>query len=159
MIPVARLNHAMLYVRDLRRSVKFYQRAFGFQEVWREGPLCLLRAVGSSNHHDLGLLAVGDDAPRPEQGATGLYHLAWEVLTIEDLAAAAETLSEMRALTGASDHGASKSVYGRDPDGIELEVTWQVPRVYWGEWERRGVVKPLDLEAELERWGRPAARA
>ena len=159
MIPVTRLNHAMLYVRDLDRSVTFYREAFGMVEVWRDGPVALLRTIGSQNHHDLAFLAVGEDAPRPPRGATGLYHLAWEVLTIEDLATAAHTLSEMRALTGASDHGASKSVYGRDPDGIDLEVTWVVPRIYWGEWERRGVVRPLDLEVEVERWGHPGARA
>jgi len=65
----------------------------------------------------------------------------------------------MRALTGASDHGATKSLYGRDPDGIDFEVTWMVPRAYWGEWAGHGVVRPLDLDTELERWGRPVARA
>ncbi len=36
MIPVARLNHAVLYVRDLDRSAAFYERVFGFQEVGNE---------------------------------------------------------------------------------------------------------------------------
>ncbi|MDQ3553936.1 MAG: VOC family protein, partial [Chloroflexota bacterium] len=59
-VPVARLNHAVLYVRELDRSVDFYQRAFGFQEIAREGGMmAFLRAAGSMNHHDLGLLAVG----------------------------------------------------------------------------------------------------
>ena len=89
-------------------------------------------AKGSDNHHDLGLLALGPEAPRPPRGSTGLYHLAWEVPTIDDLAAAASTLSELRALVGASDHGATKSLYGRDPDGNEFEVMWLVPRDAWG---------------------------
>ena len=83
----------------------------------------------------------------------GLYHLAWEVATIEDLAAAAKALSEAGALGGASDHGVSKSLYGRDPDGNEFEVMWQVPRQAWGEYADSGVVMALDLEAEVERWG------
>jgi len=83
----------------------------------------------------------------------GLYHLAWEVGTIEDLAAAAKALSEVGAMTGASDHGVSKSLYGRDPDGNEFEIMWQVPREAWGEYANSGVVMPLDLEAELARWG------
>lgn len=150
----------MLYVRDLDASVAFYRGAFGFDEIAREGGMVsLLRIPGSPNQHDLALLQLGADAPRPAQGSTGLYHLAWEVPSIEDLADAAGQLSTMRALTGASDHGATKSLYGRDPDGIEFEVTWMVPRVYWGEWARHGVVRPLDLVAELERWGRPVARA
>ena len=153
-IPVARLNHAVLYVRDLDRSAEFYRRAFGFQEIAREGSaMALLRAAGSDNHHDLGLMAVGPDAPQPPRRSVGLYHLAWQVPAIEDLAAAAAVLSELGALTGMSDHGATKSRYGRDPDGIEFEVMWMVPRDQWGEYEQRGGVMPLDLKREIERFG------
>ena len=152
-IPVSRLNHAVLYVRDLAVSVEFYRRTFGFQEIGREGPMAFLRAAGSANHHDLALLAVGANAPRPPRGSTGLYHLAWEVPAIEDLAAAAAVLTELGALSGMSDHGATKSLYGRDPDGIEFEVMWLVPRDQWGEYERRGVVMPLDLQREVARFG------
>jgi catechol-2,3-dioxygenase len=151
-IPVARLNHAVLYVRDVDRSADFYRRAFGFEEVAREGPMAFLRAAGSANHHDLALLSVGGQAPDPPRGSVGLYHLAWEVPTIEDLAVAAGVLADMDALTGMSDHGATKSLYGRDPDGIEFEVMWMVPRDQWGDYERGAVVRPLDLRKELERF-------
>ena len=154
MIPVARLNHAVLFVRDLDRSAGFYSRVFGFEEIAREsGMMAFLRASGSDNHHDLGLLAVGPDAPRPPRGSTGLYHLAWEVPNVEDLARAAQVLTDEGALGGASDHGATKSLYGRDPDGTEFEIMWLVPRAEWGEYESRAVVQPLDLEAELRRYG------
>ena len=153
-IPVARLNHAVLYVRDLDRSVDFYRRAFGFEEIAREGGMvAFLRAAGSDNHHDLGLMAVGADAAQPTRRAVGLYHLAWEVPMIEDLAAAAAVLTELDALTGMSDHGATKSLYGKDPDGIEFEVMWMVQRDQWGEHERRAVVRPLDLQREVDRFG------
>jgi catechol-2,3-dioxygenase len=153
-IAVARLNHAVLYVRDLDRSVDFYSRAFGFQEIGREGGMmAFLRAAGSDNHHDLGLMAVDVDAAQPDRRSVGLYHLAWEVPTIEDLAAAAAVLAEFDALTGMSDHGATKSLYGKDPDGIEFEVMWMVPRAQWGEYESRGVVMPLDMQKELARFG------
>jgi catechol-2,3-dioxygenase len=159
MIPVARLNHAVLYVRDLDNAADFYRRAFGFDEIAREGGgrMAFLRAHGSTNHHDLGLLALGPQAPRPPRGSTGLYHLAWEVPTIDDLAAAARVLSELRALSGASDHGATKSLYGHDPDGNEFEVMWMVPRELWGEFEGQAPIAPLDLERELARFGRAGA--
>jgi catechol-2,3-dioxygenase len=153
-VPVNGLNHAVLYVRDLARSVEFYSRALGFQEVARErGMMAFLRAFGSQNHHDLALMEVGADAPQPARGSVGLYHLAWEVPRIEDLARAMSTLADLDALTGVSDHGATKSLYGRDPDGIEFEVMWMVPREEWGEYETKGVVLPLDIERELERFG------
>jgi catechol-2,3-dioxygenase len=158
-IPVARLNHAVLYVRDLDRSVDFYRRAFGFQEIGREGGMmAFMRAAGSDNHHDLGLMTIGPEAGPPSRRNAGLYHLAWEVPTIEDLAKAAAVLAEFDALTGMSDHGATKSLYGKDPDGIEFEVMWLVPRDQWGEYENRGVVMPLDLQRELARFGAAPAK-
>jgi catechol-2,3-dioxygenase len=155
-IPVARLNHAVLYVRDATRAAEFYGRVFGFQVVESAfgGRAVFMRAAGGDNHHDLGLFSVGDTAPRPARGTTGLYHLAWEVPTIDDLAAAARTLSEAGALGGSSDHGVSKSLYGADPDGNEFEIMWRVPPEAWGEYAEKGVVMPLDLDAEVRRWGR-----
>ena len=159
-IAVARLNHAVLFVRDLDVAAEFYRRVFGFEEVAREfGRMAFFRAKSTDNHHDLGLMALGPDAPRPPRGATGLYHLAWEVPTIEDLASAADVLEQEGALVGASDHGVSKSLYARDPDLNEFEIMWRVPREDWGEYERRGVVAPLDIAKELLRFGRSDASA
>src|SRR5688500_15493978 len=128
MIPVRRLNHAVLYVSDLERSVGFYRKMFGFELVAKEGPMAFLRAKGSENHHDLGLLGLGPNAPRPPRGATGLYHLAWELATIQELAEAQKVLRENNAYTGESDHGATKSVYGADPDGNHFELMVLLPR-------------------------------
>jgi len=100
---------------------------------------------------------VGPAAPRPPRGSTGLYHLAWEVPRIEDLALAAQVLREQGALGGASDHGVSKSLYGADPDGNEFEIMWRVPREQWGDMEKQAGIAPLDLEAELRIHGSKAA--
>jgi catechol-2,3-dioxygenase len=156
-IPVAGLNHAVLYVRDLDVAVDFYTRVFGFEVVERMRDFaCFLRAAGGTNHHDLGLFGVGPAAPRPPRGSTGLYHLAWEVPQIEDLVLAASVLRESGALGGASDHGVSKSLYGQDPDGNEFEIMWRVPREQWGEAEKNGGIAPLDLDAELRKHGAKA---
>ena len=154
MIPVTNLNHAVLFVRDLDQTVGFYRRAFGFEVVSEvPGKAAFLRAKGSANHHDLGLFATATRT-RPPLGAPGLYHLAWQVSTIEDLAAARATLAELGALAGESDHGATKSLYGHDPDGNEFEVMWLVPREDWGEHENSAVIERLDLKGELARYGR-----
>jgi catechol-2,3-dioxygenase len=154
-IPVSRLNHAVLFVRDAERAAGFYGRLFGFEVVSREfgGKAIFLRAGGGENHHDLGLFSVGEGAVAPPRGSVGLYHLAWEVSTIDDLAIAARELGVAGALGGASDHGVSKSLYGADPDGNEFEIMWRVPREAWGDYEHRGAVLPLDLEAEVRRFG------
>lgn len=152
---ITRLNHAVLFVRDADAAAEFYRRAFGFEELTRPQGMraVFMRSPAGDNHHDLGLFEVGAQASRPARGSVGLYHLAWEIDTIEGLADMARSLSELGALTGASDHGVSKSLYGRDPDGNEFEVMWRVPREAWGRYEDEATVMPLDLEAELARWG------
>ena len=157
-IPVQRLNHAVLYVRDASVAAAFYEEAFGFEEIasMAGGRAVFLRAAGSTNHHDLGLFSIGADAPGPAPGRVGLYHLAWEVPSITDLSTARETLARMGALVGESDHGATKSLYAQDPDGNEFEVMWMVPRDQWGEYEHDAPVAPLHLDREIARFAAPA---
>ena len=154
---VRRLNHAVLYVHGLERTVDFYRTTLGF-EVRLEipGRAAFLGAPGSANDHDLGLFEIGAGRAPDQPDHPGLYHLAWEVGTIEELASVADHLSTVGALTGASDHGVSKSLYGRDPDGIEFEVMWRVPREDWGEDAERGAVRTLDLAADVKRYGAKA---
>jgi catechol-2,3-dioxygenase len=149
------LNHAVLYVRDARRAAEFYEEAFGFVPVaeFGDGAAVFMRAGETENHHDLGLFSIGMQAPPPQPGRVGLYHLAWEVDTINDLAEMRERLQRMGALAGESDHGVSKSLYGRDVDGNEFEVMWSVPREQWGDLEHEAVTRRLDLAAELARHG------
>jgi catechol-2,3-dioxygenase len=156
---VTRLSHAVLFVSDLERSQPFYEKAFGLEVVTGRKGAAFLRAPGSEQHHDLALMEVGQQAPNPPQGSVGLYHLAWEVETIDELAESVEALLEMGALVGASDHGATKSLYGKDPDGIEFEILWRLPREAWGEFENSVKTVPLDLAAELARWGKQATEA
>ena len=85
-MPIKRLNHAVLYVSDAKRSMRFYTEVLGFR---------------------------------------------------------------VRSAIGESDHGVSKSLYGKDPDGIEFEVMWAVPRA---DWPDRVGTWPLDLGQALARW-------
>jgi catechol-2,3-dioxygenase len=155
---VTKLSHAVLFVSDVEESRLFYEKAFSLETIASRPGAAFLRAQGSENHHDLAVMEVGKQALNPPQGSVGLYHLAWEVETIEELSESIQALNELGALVGASDHGATKSLYGKDPDGIEFEVLWRLPREAWGEWERAVTTRPLDLPAELERWGKQAAK-
>jgi len=148
-----RLNHAVLYVSDLEQSIDFYQQAFGMQVMAREprANAAFLRLPRSGNHHDLGLFGVGAQEPRRPR-SIGLFHLAWQVDTIDDLEQARLTLVNLDAYTGESSHGATKSVYGKDPDGNEFEVMWMLPRETWGEYENAAPVDRLDLAGEVLRW-------
>jgi catechol-2,3-dioxygenase len=159
-MPVQRLNHAVLYVRDAARAAAFYHDALGFEPIAEVGGLpgaAFLRAAGSTNDHDLGLFSVGESAAASPagRGAVGLYHLAWEVDTLAELERIAGRLAEMDALVGASDHSSTKSLYGRDVDGNEFEICWLVPadRITDEVLAGRAHIRPLDLALEQQRYG------
>jgi catechol-2,3-dioxygenase len=153
-IAAVRLNHAVLFVSDLERALRFWIEAFGMEIVARElrANAAFLRLPRSGNHHDLGLFGIGAGTGPRQRGTVGLYHLAWQVDTIDELEQARRTLAELDAFTGESSHGATKSVYGIDPDGNEFEVMWMLPREDWGEYENAAPVDRLDLGAEVARW-------
>lgn len=149
-----RLNHAVLFVADLERAVAFYTDVFGMEVVAREprANAAFLRLPRSGNHHDLGLFGVGSSGAPKRRGAIGLYHLAWQLDTIDELAAARQVVLNAGAYTGESNHGATKSVYGADPDGNEFELMWMVPRDEWGAYEHTAPIEHLDLAVEVQRW-------
>jgi catechol-2,3-dioxygenase len=154
MTGIRRLNHAVLFVSDVDVAATFYTGVLGFSEVTRIAPMqaVFLRAADSANHHDLGLFGLGTDAAAKRQRTIGLYHLAWQVDTIDQLASLRTALIDSGGYTGESSHGATKSVYGADPDGNEFELMWMVPRADWGRYAEVAVVDRLDLAAEIERW-------
>src|SRR3954471_14097006 len=159
---IFRLNHAVLYVRDLDESVRFYRDVLGFERIDEMTPdgvpgAAFLRAPGSTNDHDLGLFEIGPAAGPSGAGRTpvGPYHLAWEVDTLDELEATAHRLSGAGALVGASDHGTTKSLYGKDPNGIQFEIVWLIPADLLDDDARsaRTRIGSLDLEKEKARYG------
>ncbi|MCW2597236.1 MAG: glyoxalase [Jatrophihabitans sp.] len=155
---IHRLNHAVLYVRNVEASVAFYRDVLGFMVLIEAGGrAAFLRAEASSNDHDLGLFEIGAQAGPSGAGrnTVGLYHLAWEVDTLHDLEILAGRLAEAGALAGTSDHSTTKSLYGHDPDGLEFEIAWIVPADLLDDEARAGrtTIRPLDLGREIARYG------
>jgi len=153
-MPVTRLNHAVLFVRDVERSVAFYRDALDFRVKAELPGAAFLQAAASQNDHDLGLFEIGAQAGASGAGRStvGLYHLAWEVDTLAELERIAGRLSELGALAGASDHGTTKALYAKDPDGLEFEVSWLVPADLITD-DLTMKTAPLDLAADIARYG------
>ena len=150
----SRANHAVLYVKDLAASVDFYTDALGLEvRMHMPGRAAFLRAPGSANDHDLGLFEVAH-GQLPRGAYIGMYHLALEVGTLADLAETRARLVRRGALVGASDHKVSKSLYAKDPSGIEFEVLWRVPPEDWDAEMARdgGYTVALDWDRTLSRW-------
>jgi catechol 2,3-dioxygenase-like lactoylglutathione lyase family enzyme len=159
---IVRLNHAVLYVGDVDRSVEFYCGVLGFRRIDAMTPehfkgAAFLQAPGSTNDHDLGLFEIGSAAgpSRAGRSTVGLYHLAWEVDTLDELERLSRVLAEAGSLVGSSDHGTTKSLYAKDPDGIEFEVAWIIPAELLTDDARHGrtSIGALDLTAEKDRYG------
>jgi catechol-2,3-dioxygenase len=156
-MPVTRLNHAVLYVRDADRTADFFADVLGFRPVGAFPGAIFLQAPASTNDHDLAVFSVGDGAGPSGAGSTtvGLYHLAWEVDTLDELERIADRLGNRGALVGASDHSTTKALYAKDPDGIEFEVCWLVPADLIDDETKQAKtkVRPLDIAKEKARYG------
>ena len=145
-IGLKRLQHLVLWVSDVERSVRFYRDVLGFEVKARYPKAAFLRIPGSADDHHLGLFEQ-TGVPEPHPGVARMYHSAWEVGEITDLARARQRLIETGALVGSSNHGVSLSLYAKDPDGLEFEVFWTVPG------GRPAPTSELDLESEMAQRG------
>jgi catechol-2,3-dioxygenase len=132
-IPTTKLGHIVLRVRDLERSERFYTQVLGLRKTGEvPGKMVFFSTQGNADSHDLALMRLGPDAPAPDPGRVGLYHFAYQVESEEALAQAHRALREAGVpIVGSADHGVSKGVYLLDPDGIEIEITYEVPPARW----------------------------
>jgi catechol-2,3-dioxygenase len=145
-IGLKRLQHLVLWVSNVERSVRFYRDLLGFEVKTQSPRAAFLRIPGSSDDHHLGLFEH-PGVPGPDEGVARMYHSAWEVGEITDLVRARDRLLEAGALVGSANHGVSLSLYAKDPDGLEFEIFWTVSG---------GTsigTRELDLEGELARRG------
>ncbi|MDQ3945502.1 MAG: VOC family protein [Actinomycetota bacterium] len=160
-MPITRMNHAVLYVRNAERTARFYERVLDFKVLSMDpdGKYAFLNAPASHNDHDIAFFSIGDTAGPSTAGAetVGLYHLAWEVPALEDLVRLRQRLVEAGALVGESNHETHLSLYAKDPDGLEFELSWFVPADRVDPGANLTASHPLDLDAELERYEADAA--
>lgn len=143
------MRHAVLWVSDPKASAEFYQQALGLEPKVETDQAVFMSSPNSGTDHDLGLFKATERSPGGR--ATGLYHIAWEVETLTDLADAKVRLAKMGALVGENNHGVSRSLYCQDPDGIEFEIMWELPFEFLTGDEPSSA--PLDIEADMAKFG------
>ena len=123
MVKPRRLGHVVLRVRDLQRSEEFYTQVVGLEVKGRGGDRMVFFRSNKDVDHDLAIAKLGDDAPGPEQTRVGLYHVAYELGSIDEIKEAYRLVNEKGVrIAGYGDHGDTKGLYILDPDGIEIEL-------------------------------------
>ena len=131
MIKPKKLAHIVLRVRDLERSKVFYSEVLGLRHTGEIPGVMAFLSAGEDSH-DLALLRLGPEAPGPDPQRVGLYHFAYAVERPEDLEEAYRHLKEKGVpIVGSADHGVSMGIYFRDPDGNEIELTYDRPPEEW----------------------------
>lgn len=121
---VRSLGHVVIKVRNQQRAEAFYHGLLGIPVAARY-PEMSATFFTLGNHHDLAVIAVGDDAESPAAKSVGLAHVAFKIGdSIDELREANTRLKAAGLEVSAYDHTVSKSLYINDPDGncIELYV-------------------------------------
>jgi catechol 2,3-dioxygenase-like lactoylglutathione lyase family enzyme len=123
MIRTEGLTHIHLGVSDLDRSLAFYQRVFGLEEMFREGPnMVFLRTPGRRDTITLNEDPDQDKARVGDSG--GIAHFGFRLADDADLELA---IQEVRAAGGTlvrrGEHSPGEPyAYVTDPDGYVIEL-------------------------------------
>lgn len=145
-MPIERVGHVVLKMRDLDKAKQFYGDVLGMQIAGEEDFGVFFRF--GDYHHDIAVFKVGEDADLPKQDQVGLAHVALVADSLQTVKEMYHRLKEHGIeVTGASDHGVTKSLYCKDPEGNEIEIYCEVPEVDWRDMETIIVADPLDLES------------
>lgn len=144
------LGPAELVVRDLDRSIAFYEDVVGLDLAWREDARAGLRA---GQAHDVLLLREQPDAEPPGR-RSGLYHVALLYPSRLELAHAIKRIIAAEVpIDGVADHKTHEAVYLPDPDGNGLELAADLPREQWPDYRHDALLMgphPLDVRSLLD---------
>ena len=127
-----KLSHVVLRVRSLNKSEEFYKSILGLKVTGRIEDKMVFFSSTDSSSHQFALTSVGDTAQGPDPLAVGLYHIAWQVESIQELELFHQRLKENEIpIVGIGNHGSSIGIYFLDPDGNENEMVYEMPIEQW----------------------------
>ena len=145
-IPIWGVRHVAIKVRDIEAARAWYQDMLGMTVEDEFPGRALFVRFGPYYHHDLAIFQADGDLDLPDRNAVGLSHIA---LLIDSLEGVKQWYRHLQSkgvnVTGASDHGVTRSIYFTDPDGNPFEIYCDNPD--W-DWRKDGLTKidPLKLD-------------
>src|SRR5262249_33577176 len=115
------IDHVAMGVRDIERSAKWYIDVLGFerlyQGMWNDVP----HFIGKGNT-GIALFPANQEPKTSAHREIRMLHLAFRA-DRENFLVAQRELEQRRIKFEFQDHGISHSIYFRDPDGHQLEIT------------------------------------
>ncbi|SMX25585.1 VOC family protein [Boseongicola aestuarii] len=111
-----------LRVTDLDRAVAFWTSALGLVERNFKAPGIAL----GTKERTLVVLHPGANTPVAAP-YTGMYHVAIGVRSQAEFSRILARLIHLNVQVGPTDHLMAKSLYFHDPDGLEIEITYETP--------------------------------
>jgi catechol-2,3-dioxygenase len=141
------LGHIALRVRDVDRAAAFYRDALGLTLKMRRGPMAFLGSRADASH-EIALFPLPAEAEGPDPNRVGMYHMAWEMASFEDLERLHQRLVDQKVkIVGYSD--GQCNVMFHDPDGNELEAIWEPSEEVAAKLKESGGMPKLERVAGL----------
>ena len=152
------VNHLVLNVRDIEESHRFWTELLGFRHVATSrhpradgGPATRFYSGlkdGKLHHHDIALVQESGLDARDKARPQTLDHIAIEYPSEAAWRAQIRFLVDRGvALHRLIERGATHSIHLTDPNGIAVELVFELPREQWEDDIEaalaRGVLKPL----------------
>jgi len=152
------VNHLVLNVRDIEESHRFWTELLGFRHVATSrhvradgGPPVRFYSGlkdGRLHHHDIALMQSADLASADTARAQSLDHVAIEYPSESAWRERIRHLADRGvALHRLIERGATHSIHVTDPNGIAVELLFELPREQWQDdiegALNRGVPRPL----------------
>jgi catechol-2,3-dioxygenase len=132
MVTPKQLGHLVIRVRDLEKSEQFYTNVLGLKVMNKRPGAMTFMSADEGMSHELALVPVGEEAPGPESTRVGLFHMAWEMQSFDDLKRLYGVIKKNDIkVDNVGDHGISLGVYFSDPDGNEIEAYYEMPKDEW----------------------------
>jgi catechol-2,3-dioxygenase len=141
------LAHVALRVRDINRSVDFYENVVGIPVRYRSERAAFL-GIREDTSHELALFPLGSEAEGPDPKQVGMYHIAWETDSFASLEQLHQRLLDNNTrIAGYSESQTSSNVMFLDPDGNELEFIWEPSQEELAKVKETGVALPKLVQA------------
>lgn len=116
------LTHIALRVKDIERSLEFYQKVFGVQVMYRQDGFLQVQTPGSN---DIIVFEKGDSQ---NGNGGGIAHFGFRLQRPDDIQAAAELITRAGGII--KEQGefvpGEPYIFFKDPDGYEVEVWFEL---------------------------------